>query len=290
MPTLGAVSDMAKTGKRSSVPPLDPAELDLDAEDSSDGLPIVFDDERVRPSESVASPTLSSDPVATDALSVLKPIPLPSQLQQRPADGMRWGAIVAVGGLLALSLGGLSAYLVLDGDETPSTPASSPSPVAEATPPAKGPAGPAEVARPETETPPTPGSGRVEVRAVAGARVEVDGEDRGEAPVPLDLPVGEHRVGVTAPNHHPWQTTIDVKAGANAAVTAELVPMEAATPPPEPKSPGETKRPRPGPSKPKPDAKPDAKASDSKPKPKPDVFMDSSKGKDDGIFLPVGGK
>jgi len=291
VPTLGAASEMAKTGKRSSVPAFDPAELDLDAEDSSDVMPIVFDDE-VRPSESIA-PTLSSDPVATDALSVLKPIPLPPQLQQPATDGMRWGAFVALAGLLALSLGGLSAYLILgDDDDTPSTPATSPSssPVAEVTPPAKGPAEPSVVAEPET--PPASGSGRVEVRALAGARVEVDGEDRGEAPVPLDLPVGEHRVRVTAPAHHPWQTTIDVKAGANAAVTAELVPMAADAPPPEPKGPGETKRPKPGSGKSKPDTKTDASKPEPKdpPKSKPDVFMDSSKGKDDGIFLPVGGK
>jgi hypothetical protein len=296
MPTLAAAAEMAKTGRRSSVPVLDSAEIDLDAEDSSDMLPIVFDDERVRPSESIA-PTLSSDPVATDALSVLKPIPLPPQLQQAPADGMRWGALVAIAGLLALSLGGLSAYLILGGDDdTPSPPASSSSPVAEATPPtpspAKGPTGPAEVAKPEPETPPPAGSGRVEVRALAGARVEVDGEDRGEAPVPLDLPVGEHRVRVTAPSHYPWQTTIDVKAGANAAVTAELVPMAADATPPDPRGPGETKRPKPGPGKSKPDSKGDSSKPEAKdpPKSKPDVFMDSSKGKDDGIFLPVGGK
>jgi hypothetical protein len=135
--------------------------------------------------------------------------------------------------------------------------------------------------------------GMVEVRAnseASGARVEVDGEDRGEAPVQLELPRGEHRVRVTAPNHHPWQTTIVVKSGANADVTAELVPADAPAPTPTPAA-KDPKRPKStgGSSKPKTEPKPDAK-DEPKPKPKVDPFMNSSKGKDDGIFLPVGGK
>jgi hypothetical protein len=297
------VLEMAKTGRRSSVPPFDPAELDPDAEDS-DLLPIAVDDDAddeddSRPSlsrPSAIAPTLSSDPVATDALSVVKPMPLSAP--RAPADGMRSGAIVAIAGLLALTLGGLSAWIMLGGDEDPSTPA--PTAPGDATPTpthaavAGVGAGPAPASDAATPTDPT--AGLVEIRAIAGARVEIDGEDRGEAPVSLELSVGEHRVRVAAPGHHPWQTTIDVKAGANAAVTAEPVPMDTVvvvpSTDPEPKSGGEAK-PRPksgGTGKPKPDAKVEQPKDEPKPKPKPDVFMDSNKGKDDGIFLPVGGK
>ena len=197
---------------------------------------------------------------------------------------------MAVAGLVALSLGGLSAYLVLADDEPQGSPGT-PTAAADPTPAAKDPKAPAAPVGTPAEASPAATSGKVEIRAIAGARVEVDGEDRGEAPLPLDLSLGDHRIKVTAPGHYPWQTTIDVKAGANAAVTAELVPMEAPADVPEPKSPGDAKRPKPGSgsSKPRPDAKPDDKPKPDA-KPKPDVFLDSSKGKDDGIFLPVGGK
>jgi serine/threonine protein kinase len=285
------VLDGAKTGKRSSVPMLDPAELDLDAESSGDFMPIPLDDDvdaAARPSERIA-PTAPSDPMATDALGPMTPMLAPAP--QPAADGMRWGAMVAVAGLLALTLGGLTAYLVLSGDEPAPAAATGPSASVQASAAAKGATvadSGAKAAVPEAPPPPeaNPGVGMVEVRALAGARVEVDGEDRGEAPVPLELPVGEHRVRVTAPGHYPWQTTIDVAAGANAAVKAELVPMEAAPTPPAGKTGGG--KPKSGGGKPKPDAskpepKPDAK-------PKPEVFLDPSKGKDNGIFLPVGGK
>ena len=94
----------------------------------------------------------------------------------------------------------------------------------------------------------------------------------------VELSPGEHRVKVTAEGYHPWQTTIDVKAGANAAVKAELVEADVviSVPAPEADEPTASKTPKPKSSKPK--------------KPKSDVFMDPKKKKDDGIFMPVGGK
>lgn len=284
-------SEATKTARHTSVPPLDPAELHLGAE-SSDVLPIAFDDELDPPSsrrsEAIA-PTVPSDPMATDALGVMAPMATTAS-PRAPDGGMRLGAIVAVAGLLALSLGGLTAYVVLGGGDEPASTAA-PSAPAEPPPGASRPASKAS-AEPSEATPPEAATvGTVEVRAIAGARVEIDGEDRGEAPKTLELDVGEHRVKVVAPGHYPWQTTIDVKPGVNAAVTAEPVPMEAGAPPPEvPVAKGEPKRPgKPGSGKPKPEAKsePETKGDG---KPKPEVFLDSSKGKDDGIFLPVGGK
>ena len=221
--------------------------------------------------------TISSAPMATESLGSLTSGGYPS-VGAPPADGMRLGAIVAVAGLFALVLGGLTAYLMLggnDGAESPPAAASGESAPVVAEPPAS-----------------VPGSdvGHVEVSAVEGAHVEIDGEDRGAVPVTIELPLGEHRVRVTAPGHHPWQTTIEVEPGANAAVKAELVEKdpEGETPavsPPEatgaPSQPSKS-RPRPKPAKKDP-PKP-------KPKPKSDVFMNSSKGGDDGIFMPVGGK
>ncbi len=310
-PSLDAAesaSDAAKTGRRTSVPPLSAAELDPDASESSDLMQIALDDDDDeddgdeghdgRPSEAF-SPTVPSDPMVTDALGVMAPMAMVAP--PRTPDGMRLGAIVAVAGLFALALGGLTAFLVLGDHGEPAAPpaaavveaAAEPSPSPTPTP-----------APTVAEALPAATVGTVEVRALEGARVEIDGEDRGEAPVHVELPLGEHRVRVTAAGHHPWQTTIEVSPGANAAVKAELAPAEAdpGVVIPEPVVHDDPKRPKPSgskpsTSKPKVDPKPEATADPEpkpaakpKPKPKGDVFMDPSKGKDDGIFMPVGGK
>ena len=232
-----------------------------------------------------ALPTSPVAAGATDAVTIT-----PSYPEERRDNGMRLGIIVAVAGLAALALGGLSAFLILDSEE---------SAAAAAPPPAEAPATPAADAEipsaPVAQPTPTPANiGTVEVRAVDGARVEVDGEDRGEAPVQLELPLGEHRVRVFAPDYYPWESTIDVSAGANAAVKAELVMREEPIePPPEnptgtPKSRG--KRPKSGAGKPPSNSTPRSdSAKPKKSKPKSDVFMQSSKKDDKGIFLPVGG-
>lgn len=286
-----SVSEVAKTGRQASVPPLGPADLDPDAGESSDLLELIdVEDEGdegddARPSEAMA-PTVPSDPMGTDVLGMMAPMTMTAP--QRAPDGMRLGAIVAVAGLFALVLGGLTAYLVLGGQDAP--PAAAP---VVAAPAPSAPAAAPSTPTPEVVAEATPATtGMVEVRALAGARVEVDGEDRGEVPVHVELPLGEHRVRVTAAGHHPWQTTIDVTPGANAAVKAELTPSAGEVPGPAVKL--DPKRPKPSTSKPKPDAKGEPGTTEPAPKPKPkpkaEVFMDSSKGKDDGIFMPVGGK
>jgi hypothetical protein len=249
-----SVTDGAKTGKRTSVPLFGPADLDLDAE-SSDVLPISFDDADVdeaaeRPSEGMA-PTVPSDPMATDALGLMAPMAFTAP--QPRADGMRLGAIVAVAGIVALGLGGLTAYLVLGDDDPPAGPATVVSPAADATPASTEPKAP----------------------AVAGSEVPP-----AKAPAEIPPPADDGAVEVV------------VKAATDPAAVEEPVPSDTPTPVPEAK--GQPKRPKPGPSKPKPDVKPEPKPEpdkgEPKPKPKSDVFMDSSKGKDDGIFMPVGGK
>ena len=82
---------------------------------------------------------------------------------------------------------------------------------------------------------------------------------------------------------------------------AELVPAESSPSEPTP-APGDTKgkgskRTKPRTDEPKTSTEPKTSATpdpfaktEPKPKPKPEVFMDSKQGKDDGIFLPVGGK
>lgn len=301
---LDAELEARRTGKVETVP-ITPADSDV--------LPIsIEEDDTV-----AANGNTESTPVVAGAT-----VPVASQAggfgagivaDSDEGSGGRMGMLLAVGGVAALLLGGLSAWVVFGGD------GDGPNVDAVATAEAK-PAQPAEPAdapelaaaqppeTPSAEDEPTPDFGTVEVRAVAGARVEVDGEDRGEAPVQLELALGEHRVRVSAPGHHPWESTIDVSAGANAAVKAELVvaqpgftEAEAIAEPavggrggrtgrggrgrgskrPGTAGPPQTSADSPPANKPKPK---------SKPKSKSGVFMESPKPKDDGIFLPVGGK
>ncbi|MCH9688940.1 MAG: protein kinase [Deltaproteobacteria bacterium] len=238
-----------------------------------------------------SAPTVSSEPLATEAIA---PLASPAQFtgpHERNDGGMRLGIIVAVAGLAALALGGLSAYLVFGGDNN-STEATPP-PVARADTPAL----PDEVVdtpskpEPAVEEPPAT-VGTVEVRAVDGARVLVDGEDQGAAPVELELELGEHRIRVTADGYYPWESTIDVSPGANAAVRAELMASPADAAEPSDKGKGSKGKGSKGKgSKGKTNPTPPPKEPDKgKDEPKSDVFMGSDKGDDKGIFLPVGGE
>ncbi len=296
------IDDDGRTGKRTTVPPLAPG----DAEES-DVVPIAldFDDlvmESERPGSTQVNPalrpeaavaTVSSEPMATEAHGVMAPAAFTGP-QPRNDNGLRLGIIVAVAGLAALALGGLSAFLVFGGTETTTEPAATVAAAPPTTPPRAAPEDAERpVAPPSADEPPAT-VGTVEVRAREGARVEVDGEDRGQAPVELELPLGEHRVRVTAPGHYPWESTIDVTPGANGAVRAELVadPTPAVAEP-QPKA----SRPKSGRNKsgrnksnktPRTTEKP--AAPEPKKEEKSDVFMGSDKGDDNGIFLPVGGK
>ncbi|MEX1368087.1 MAG: PEGA domain-containing protein, partial [Nannocystaceae bacterium] len=304
----GQLDDERNTAKHTTVPPSsDPDgsdvvaisfedveyEEDLEYEDE-DSVGINEDTGSVGKAQR-ASPTVplaGHDPLGQPATYVgMAPAPA------RSDSGMRVGMIVALAGVLAVALGGLSAYLLL-GDQGETETETQPPTVATPTSDAREEvAARTAAAKPTTQDPEqSPAAvGTVTVRAVEGARVAVDGEDRGEAPVELELPLGEHRVRITAPGHHPWESTIDVIPGANPAVRAELVAAEepaptASTTP----SKGSGGRPKTG-RRPKAGKQPSApSATDEpappKPEPKPDVFMDSKKGKDDGIFLPVGGQ
>lgn len=289
--------DQRNTAKRTTIPP------GLDAERSDDGLLISFEDEDEDELVAVLEPHEDTGPGVGSVESASPTMPLGADPLGHPAtyvgvppasrdNGMKLGVIVAVAGLAALALGGLSAYLILGGEEETAAPTASVTPEAPKT--GRG---------PEVGSVAPSDRGTVEVRAVEGARVEVDGEDRGEAPVQLELLLGEHRVRVTAEGYHPWQTTIDVRPGDNAAVKAELEALEPGAPPepqpearPEPSPEPARKRPSGKRPKSKPSSSPTTKdepAPEPKPKSKPksDVFLDDSKpGKDDGIFLPVGGK
>lgn len=256
----------------------------LEALEEAETAEAVDDEDDAARSGTQPLPTTPLQPVETEALGVLSSGGYMLSAPAPQSDGMRLGAMVAVAGLAALVLGGLTAWLVLDGGDAspePSVPA-----VAVSAPGPDAVASPAALPEP-VEAPPVADVGTVEIQAVAGARVQIDGEDRGEVPISVELPLGKHRVKVTAPGHHPWQTTIDVKPGANAAVTAELVEAEATpavedeAPAPKPKA---TKRAKPRSSKSKDDG------TKAKTKSKSGVFMDPSKKKDDGIFMPVGGK
>ncbi|MCH9688431.1 MAG: PEGA domain-containing protein [Deltaproteobacteria bacterium] len=74
----------------------------------------------------------------------------------------------------------------------------------------------------------------VEVKAVAGARVDIDGAFHGGAPVEVLVPAGEHRIQVTAPGYHPWRASVEIEPRARVTVTPDLLPVEAVVEPPLP--------------------------------------------------------
>lgn len=64
-----------------------------------------------------------------------------------------------------------------------------------------------------------PASGTLKIAVnSAGARVSIDGHDRGVAPAALVVPSGVHRVQVAAPGFKSWQSSVVVKAGETLAI------------------------------------------------------------------------
>ncbi len=146
----------------------------------------------------------------------------------------RW--LVAIGAL-ALLAGGLAAWVVFNPNATPQSSAtgavaaaaattsnasksdSTPSPTSSGAPGAVvGPTPePAAVAQDASTT-----HGAVDVRAIEGARIEVDGVDIGAAPRRVELTTGSHEIRIVAPGYAPWSETIEVGGGENPAVEARL--------------------------------------------------------------------
>jgi hypothetical protein len=71
-----------------------------------------------------------------------------------------------------------------------------------------------------------PAGARLSVEATpVGARVKVDGVDRGVAPARLELPAGAHRVEVRKPGHDVWRRQVRLAAGTTISLRAELRPL-----------------------------------------------------------------
>lgn len=184
----------------------------------------------------VSTPRPAETGVATETITPMPeevgdvasgPIPVPRLPVRR-----RWLVVTAV---LAVSLGGLLAWAIFGpggpGAPQPSVASSGAAAPSSPTPASAGDAAKPPVLRPlgggddeepivipSDATPTSP----VVVRAIEGARVEVDGVDQGAAPLQTELSVGKHVVRILAPNHAPWEQTIEVVAGQNPIVEARL--------------------------------------------------------------------
>jgi hypothetical protein len=74
--------------------------------------------------------------------------------------------------------------------------------------------------------------GRIVVTtAPAGARVMIDGVERGQAPLTITLPVGTHQIGVRAPGYVDNHRAVNVRAGENDPIDFTLSSLSAAQPP-----------------------------------------------------------
>jgi serine/threonine protein kinase len=212
---------------RPSAPDLEAIALASDALAAADVGPATTAVSTPRPAETgVATETITPMPEEIGDVAS-GPIPVPRLPVRR-----RWLVVTAV---LAVTLGGLLAWAMFG----PGGPAA-PQPIAAsngaatpsgATRPAAGDAAKPPELRPLTggddeepivipsdATPTSP----VVVRAIEGARVEVDGVDHGAAPLQTELSVGTHVIRIVAPNHAPWEQTIEVVAGQNPIVEARL--------------------------------------------------------------------
>ena len=65
-------------------------------------------------------------------------------------------------------------------------------------------------------------------RAVAGARVKVDGGNALALPGTVTVAPGAHLIEASAPERQPWQETVTVEAGESRVVSIDLVPVVAA--------------------------------------------------------------
>ncbi|MBX7082855.1 MAG: PEGA domain-containing protein, partial [Nannocystaceae bacterium] len=161
---------------------------------------------------------------------------------------------LVVVGALALLVGGMSAWIVFGPSSTATTTnpgttaqasaaatAATPTPRSGDTPPAAPQRG---VDAPESTSPPAPVAtvGVVEVRAVDGAQVEIDGAVAGTAPYTAQLNPGSHTVKITAPGYAAWEETIEVGVGDNPMIDAKLKPAGKRKPgaPAKAESPGTT--------------------------------------------------
>ncbi len=68
--------------------------------------------------------------------------------------------------------------------------------------------------------------GTLDIKSVPlGARVIVDGEFRGIAPLKLPLPLGKHEVRVTLTDYYDWEAQIQLKEEGETPILAELMPI-----------------------------------------------------------------
>ncbi len=225
---------------------------------------------------------------------------------------------LVVVGALALLVGGMSAWIVFGPSSTPATGARDGAPVAGAAAAAQparrepgGPAAPrsddrstaASPSSPEAPIAPTAAIGVVEVRAIEGAQVEIDGTVVGNAPHRAELSPGTHTVKITAPGYAAWEETIEVGSGDNPMIDARLKPAGkrkpgATKPDPSVAAPAEEPDEPPPPSEPLPVKppplqsdfpKPDTPKKPPPPPPAPEPgsspFLPTSPGaKDDGLM------
>ena len=117
------------------------------------------------------------------------------------------------------------------------------------------------------------------------ANVLVDGEPMGTTPFKEELPVGQHRVRLTARGYAPWVETVDVVEGRTAPVRAKLLRKRPGRPAPAPE-PEPASAPASEPAK-KPSVLDPAGAPETK-KRSGDVFLPTPKSKSEkkSVFLP----
>lgn len=100
--------------------------------------------------------------------------------------------------------------------------------IAACAPPGGAPSAPAPATRPGLQTPGAPAKLTQLIVAPSpdGAQVTVDGVLRGNSPLTLTLPLGEHWIALSAAGYAPFSETITLEAGGEATYAADLEDIE----------------------------------------------------------------
>lgn len=168
-----------------------------------------------------AKPVAAVPPPAPVPVAAPIPAPAPAPVAQKSArGGMTWGKF-ALGALSVIVIGqGVVIAGLVKWGGTSSPTETTPPPVATPAPP---PVDALPVA-PPVATPAPPAQGQVEVTSEpSGAKVIVDGTERGVTPLTLTLDPGAHSVIITD-GRSTTTRNLEVAAGGNVALAATLAP------------------------------------------------------------------
>jgi eukaryotic-like serine/threonine-protein kinase len=122
-------------------------------------------------------------------------------------------------------------------------------------------------------------NGLMQITASPAADIMIDGSPAGNTPYGKPLPVGKHKITISAKGYQPWEREIEVKPGDNLPIDINLTPLASEAEGDRPKIKRPVTTPTPAETQPKPEPKPEPKSDNP--------FLPTKKKKESGPFLPT---